>query len=83
VAGGTDASQSAVNTPGSFSATTANWGKGLATTTGAYTPDQIIIVTRHTGTAVIKVFKGEKPPDNPSAFVASEVLQSLGPNVKK
>jgi hypothetical protein len=60
-----------------------NTAVGSATTFGTYTPGQTIIITRHTGTAVIKVFKGEKPPDNPSAFVANEVLHYLGPTVKK
>jgi hypothetical protein len=90
VGGGTDVSRGVVTTPGTYRSTTTgsamafgNTASGSATTTGTYTPGQTFIITKHEGTAMIKVFKGEKPSENPSAFIASEVLQYLGPNVEK
>ncbi len=90
VGGGTDARHGLVTTPGTYKSTTTgsamalgNTAYGSATTTGTYTPGQTFIITKQSGAAIIKVFKGEKPSDNPSAFVAREVLQYLGPNIKR
>lgn len=87
---GTDARQSFVTTPGTYSSTTVgtataygNTAYGSATTTGTYTPGQTMVATRYGGTAIIKLFKGDKPSENPNAFVAREVLKYLGPNVPK
>jgi len=88
VGGGTDARQGLITTPGTYTSTTtgsamafANTAYGSATTTGTYTPGQTFVITKHTGTAVIKVFNGPKPSDNPTAFVAREVLQYLDSSV--
>ncbi len=90
VGGSTDAGHGLISTPGTYRSTTTgsamafgNTAYGSATTTGTYTPGQTFIITKHTGTAMIKVFKGEKPPDNPSAFVAREVLQFLGSSIER
>lgn len=90
VGSGTDARQGVVTTPGTYTSTTTGsataYGStayGSATTTGTYTPGQSFVVTKYGGTAVIKVFKGEKPADNANAFVAKEVLQYLGPNIER
>jgi hypothetical protein len=58
-----------------------NTAYGSATTTGTYTPGQTFVITKHTGTTVIKVFNGPKPSDNPTAFVAREVLQYLDSSI--
>ena len=88
VGGRTDARQGVITTPGTYSSTTTgsamafgNTAYGSATTTGTYTPGQTFIITKHEGIAVIKAFRGEKPADNPNAFVAREVLQYLGPSI--
>ena len=90
VGGSTDSRHGLITTPGTHTSTTTasamafgNTAYGSATTTGTYTPGQTFIIMKHTGTAIIKLFKGEKPSDNPSAFVAREVLQYFGPNMKK
>jgi hypothetical protein len=38
-------------------------------------------VTSHTGAVTIKLFKGEKPKDDPNAYAAREVVKYLGPTV--
>jgi hypothetical protein len=90
VGGGTDARQDLVTTPGTYTSTTTgsataygNTAYGSSTTTGTYTPGQTFIITKHDGTAAIKVFKGAKPSDNPNAFVAKEVLQYLSPHIQR
>ena len=90
VGSSTDARQGLITTPGTYTSTTTgpamtfgSTAYGSATTTGTYTPGQTFIITKQTGTAIIKVFKGAKPSDNPGAFVAREVLHHLGPNIRK
>jgi hypothetical protein len=51
-------------------------GAGNATTTGQYIPGASS--RSHVARATIRAFKGAKPPGDPGAFVASEVLTYLG-----
>lgn len=88
--GSTDTRHNTVTTPGSYTSTTTgsatvygNTAYGSATTTGTFNPGQTLHITKYGGTALIKVFKGDKPPDDLRAFVAKEVIQYLGPNIKK
>ena len=74
--------QSLFTTPGHYSATTTGSGS-FATTTGTYTPGQTTSITKPGTTTVIKAFHGQKPPDNLAAFDAKEVLQHLGPTVRR
>lgn len=60
-----------------------NTAYGSATTTGTYTPGQSFVMTKYGGTATIRVFKGEKPAENPNAFVAKEVLQYLNLSIER
>ena len=89
VGGNTDAKQGVINTPGTYSATTTgsataygNTAYGSATTTGTYLPGQAIQVTRYGATATIKMFKGEKPAENPSAYNAREVIGYLATQIR-
>jgi hypothetical protein len=84
----TDARSGVVTTPGTYTSTTTgsattfgNTAFGSATTTGTYTPGQSFTISKHEGIAVIKVFKGDKPADNPNAHTAREVLHYLGPSI--
>ena len=88
--GSTDARHGLVTTPGTYTSSTTgsamaygNTAYGSSATTGIYTPGQTLIITKHDGTATIKVFKGAKPLDNPNAFVAKEVLQYLSPHIQR
>lgn len=56
-----------------------NWTTGQAMTSGTYFPG--VVGTAYGATALIKVYKGEKPEGNPLAYDAQEVLQHLGPGV--
>jgi hypothetical protein len=84
----TDARSEVVTTPGTYTSTTTgsatafgNTAFGSATTTGTYTPSESIVINKHEGIAVIKVFKGDKPADDPNAYTAREVLHYLGPSI--
>ena len=84
----TEAKQFSYTTPGTYQATTVgsatafgNMASGSATTTGTYTPGLTIPISKYGATATIKLFKGNKPADNPAAFNANEVLHYLGPAV--
>lgn len=73
VGGGVEANTTA--TQGHFSGST--YGDQ---TTGRYTPGEAI--RKHVGAVRIKVFKGEKPTDNPNAYDAREIMKYLGPSIK-
>ena len=68
--------QSVQTTPGTFDATTTGSGRHYSTS-GTYTPGQTVTFNKRTATAVIKMFKGEKPADQPGAFVARELMENL------
>ena len=73
----TENSQQSVQTaPGTFNSTTTG-SRGSYSTSGTYTPGQTVTFNKRTATAVIKMFKGEKPVDQPGAFVARELMDNL------
>jgi hypothetical protein len=81
----TEARQGTYTTPGSFNSTTTgyataygNTAYGSATTTGTFYPGQTFVFTKYGASATIKVFRGDKPTDNPHAYNAREVLHYLG-----
>ena len=63
-------------TPGTFNATTTG-SRGSYSTSGTYTPGQTVTFNKRTAIAVIKMFKGEKPVDQPGAFIARELIDNL------
>ena len=68
--------QSFQTTPETFNATTTG-SRGFYSTTGTYTPGQSITFNKRTATAVIKMFKGEKPVDLSGSFAARELMDNL------
>lgn len=68
--------QSVQTIPGTFNSTTTG-SRGSYSTSGTYTPGQTVTFNKRTATAVIKMFKGEKPVDQPGAFVARELMDNL------
>jgi hypothetical protein len=68
--------QSVQVTPGTFQSTTTGSG-GFYSTRGTYDEGHAITVNKHVATAVIKMFKGEKPLDHPAAFTAKELMENL------
>jgi hypothetical protein len=81
----TEARQGAYTTPGSYNSMTTgsataygNTVYGSATTTGTFHPGQTFVITKYGASATIKVFRGDKPTDNPNAYNAREVLHYLG-----
>ena len=66
-----------LTTPGSFQANTSG-----SRTTGTMSPGFMIPISFPSASAVIKVYKGDKPSDHPAAFNAKELLEYLGPKVK-
>lgn len=85
----TEARHNVVTTPGSYNSNTTGYASGFgnmaygsATTRGTFSPGQSFVHTKYGASAVIKVFKGDKPGDNPNAYNANEVLKYLGSQVK-
>ena len=81
----TEALQNAYTTPSSYNATTTghanvigNTVYGSADTTGTFRPGQTFVYTRYGASTTIKVFRGEKPVNNPNAYYAREVLHYVG-----
>jgi len=88
ISGDDEVKEGAINLPGSYSSTTTAsvWGfgnsaVGSAYTHGTYYPSQSIPYHKHTVQALIKMYKGDKPANNPAAFNAKDVLTFLGPKV--
>ncbi len=54
------------------------WGWGVGTTFGTATP-----VRSFEASAIVQLYKGERPADDPSYYDARAVLQNLGPQVKR
>jgi hypothetical protein len=78
-----DGKISTTQLPGQYtSSTTGIYGGGsvTGTTTGIYVPGATLNKPRET--ALIKMYSGEKPDDNISAYSAREVMKYLGPKVK-
>lgn len=75
---GTEARQETYTTPGRFSGTA--YGDIV---TGTYRPGQTYHFTKYGAATIIKVFKGEKPADNPAAFDANELMRYLSSRIRK
>ncbi len=76
------------STPSTFASTTSasaiatgNSAFGQAQTFGTLNPGHTFTYTKYGGEAVIKMFKGKKPGDDPRAYDAHEVKQYLGPQI--
>jgi len=54
-----------------------------ATTQTTYSGGEINSYDKPGQDLIIKVFKGDKPQNNPNAYSAREIVQFLGPKVKK
>ena len=63
-------------TPTTFSAKTTHFGFG-SKTTGSVNPGQTFRSRKYSGMAMIKLFRGEKPVDRPTAYNAQELMQVL------
>lgn len=81
----TEVLQGAINTPGTFSSSTSasafgtsNSAFGQSNTTGTFNPGQSIPYAKHKAEAMIKMFKGQKPSNEPGAFDAHELIRYLG-----
>jgi hypothetical protein len=59
-----------------------NMAFGSAMTTGTYYPVHTYTTTKFGSEAVIKMFKGQKPQDDPNAFDAHDVVAHLGPDME-
>lgn len=77
-----------ISTPSTYQSTTSvsaygigNSAFGQAQTTGTIHPGQTVPYTKYGAHAVIKMFKGKKPADDPQAYDAHEVIQYMGPQV--
>lgn len=84
----TEAKHSTYLTAGHYSEATSasamgmgNMAFGSATTTGTYYPGQVHTHTKYGSDAVIKMFKGQKPQDDPNAYDAHDVVAHLGPSL--
>ena len=80
-----EAVHGAFNTAGTYSSNTTasafgtgNMAFGQAQTTGTFYPGQSIPYTKHRSEVMIKMFKGQKPNDNPDVFDAHELVHYLG-----
>lgn len=76
-----DVTHGAITTAGHYSGTTYYSGGGTAWTHGTYTPGQTVPYRKYGITAVIKMYKGEKPEDLPNAYNAKELMGYLEPNI--
>ncbi|MDP8240558.1 MAG: hypothetical protein P9X24_15810 [Candidatus Hatepunaea meridiana] len=56
---------------------------GTGTTSGTYSPGQSIPYSKYRKSAIIKMFQGDKPDDNPNAFDANSLLKYLTPNIRR
>jgi hypothetical protein len=76
----TEASQGSFNTPGSFTSLT-SFARGAAFTRASYFPSQTINFTFYGATTLIRMGKGQKPPENVAAYNAREVIEYMGPQI--
>ena len=81
----TESKHSYSSTPGTFTSTTSasaiatgNSAFGQGQAFGTINPGQTFTHTKYGAEAVIKMFKGKKPADDPRAYDAREVRQYLG-----
>ncbi len=84
----TESKHSSSSTPGTFTSTTSasaiatgNSAFGQAQTFGTLSPGKTFTHTKYGAEAVIKMFKGKKPADDPRAYDAREIRQYLGPQI--
>ena len=85
----TEARHGAISTPSTYSSTTTasafasgNSAFGNAQTYGTVNPGQTITYTKYVASAVIRMFKGKKPPDDPQAYDAHEMIQYMSLNIE-
>lgn len=58
-----------------------NYAYGNSYSSGTYYPGQTIPITKFGATALVKMFNGTKPANNPTAFDAHEVVRYMGPSI--
>ncbi len=87
--GDTEARHGPISTPSTYSSTTTasafasgNSAFGNSQTFGVVNPGQTMSYTKYGANTVIKMFKGRKPPEDPQAYDAHEVIQYMGPNIE-
>ena len=91
-----DTKHSYQTTPGQYTgaggaSTDGGWMDSMRSSVqGVYTPPQTIRVPpqtidvqEHTATAIIKMFKGEKPQDNDQAYDAKATMESMGQAIRR
>jgi hypothetical protein len=66
-----------ITMPGEYLARTTYLWSGLAITRGTYEPGSTINYTSYGANALIRVFRGVPPPDNPTAFDAKVLMRNL------
>jgi hypothetical protein len=86
--GGTDDKTSFVNTSSTYNSTTTasafgggNTAFGSSHTFGSISPGQTIPIHKYAGDALIKMYKGQKPSNDPNAYDAEETIKYLGPQL--
>ena len=86
--GGTEARTSYLETPSTYTSTTTasaygtgNSAFGSAQTFGSISPGATIPLHKYGTDALIKMFKGKKPANDPNAYDAQETIQYLGPQL--
>jgi len=86
--GGTEAKTSYLETPSTYTSTTTasaygtgNSAFGSAQTFGTISPGATIPVHKYGTEALIKMFKGKKPQNDPNAYDAQETIQYLSPQL--
>lgn len=77
-----DVTPGVISTPGIYTGSTYQYGYGT-TTYGTYIPGQTIPIKKHTGSALIKLFKGDKPENIPDGFMAKELKGYLKPHIER
>ena len=82
-----DVKHGSYTTPGSYRATTntfaTGYGYGTSTTSGTYSPGQTITYRKHSATAIIKMFEGEKPQNLTNAYNARELMGYLSSHIRR
>jgi len=66
-----------------YATASGNMAYGTATTHGTYTPGQTFHHSKYGASAMIKVYNGEKPTNDPNAFDGREVMKYLGSQIKR
>jgi hypothetical protein len=86
VDGGSDVRHLSMTMPGTYSGHTTyhdTYMGGTATTHGTYSPGMTLHGRAFSETAVIKLFRGEAPPNVPNCYVAKELMTYLEANIQR